>query len=391
MKGERKMAHLEGMWDCSYCKTKGIRGLQQTCPNCGKTRGKDTKFYLGNAPRELTEEESKKVGTKADWYCDYCDSLNSANTTTCKNCGAEKGSKDYFNMNKKEPVHTPKRIREEEYDFEPTQTHYEKPKSNNSYSESNPVVNSFPTQEKHSKKRHSVSFNFIGNHFKPILACLLILMIIASAVLICMPRIKEGPVESVRWERTITLQVYKTCHESDWSVPVGGRVTRQASEFHHNEKELDHYETKVEQYTERVQTGTETKYRDNGNGTFSSYSVPVYENVQKSRTVQVPVYRNVPVYKTKYYYDIDKWTFLKNITTEGSDFSPYWGEYTLNNTPGIGQTRVGDTTERYYVTVLVNDKAKEYSMDYDLWQTMTIGQNVKLKVQLGHAEIYTEQ
>ena len=42
---------VEGLWDCPYCGTKGIGGLTQTCPNCGKTRGEETKFYMGSRKR----------------------------------------------------------------------------------------------------------------------------------------------------------------------------------------------------------------------------------------------------------------------------------------------------------------------------------------------------
>lgn len=401
------MAHLEGRWDCVYCDTKGIKGLIQTCPNCGKTRGKDTKFYLGDAPRVLTKAESARVGTAADWYCDSCDSLNPAANAHCKNCGALKGSKNYFNMNKaassyveswNSDNHSTKieyTYDQDKYDFkddEPAQSKKQYTPRKTQYA----IGSNFIQQEYHRERNHGVAelshgfFGFIGDYFKPIMAVLLILLVIASAVFIFTPKIKEGPVESVRWERNISIQIYKTVQESDWTVPVGGRITSQSREIHHYDQELDHYESKTEYYTERVQTGSHMEYRDNGNGTFTSYSVPDYDNVQKTRTTQVPVYRDVPVYKTKYYYDIDKWVFLRNVTTNGNDANPYWGEYELNTIPGIGQTRVGGQSERYYVTVLVNEKAKEYSMDYDLWKTMNIGQTVKLKVQLGHAELYIE-
>ena len=42
-----KMGRLiEGFWACNSCGKTGIRGSIKACPDCGKLRDKDTKFYL---------------------------------------------------------------------------------------------------------------------------------------------------------------------------------------------------------------------------------------------------------------------------------------------------------------------------------------------------------
>lgn len=51
---------LEGRWDCSYCGTKGILGRHRECPNCGRPRGEDVKFYLPSSKDYVPDEETQK-------------------------------------------------------------------------------------------------------------------------------------------------------------------------------------------------------------------------------------------------------------------------------------------------------------------------------------------
>ncbi|MDO4772362.1 MAG: hypothetical protein Q4A72_02205 [Bacillota bacterium] len=94
---------IEALWDCNFCRTKGIKGGKQDCPNCGKTRGEDVAFYL---PDDISitnkVQDESKVSSEADWYCDFCDSLNNANRKKCANCGCEKqeSRKNYFSFRK---------------------------------------------------------------------------------------------------------------------------------------------------------------------------------------------------------------------------------------------------------------------------------------------------
>ena len=89
-----------GYWDCPVCGNKEIRGDVTNCPSCGRARG-DVKFYMKNveegSSREendrtdieyLTEEQAKYVSKNPDWYCSFCNSLNSDNAQFCGNCGS---------------------------------------------------------------------------------------------------------------------------------------------------------------------------------------------------------------------------------------------------------------------------------------------------------------
>ena len=81
---------IEGLWDCVFCSTKGIRARFDTCPNCGKPRGIDTLFYLPAdiESAELTREEAAKTTNEPDWLCEYCDHYNRSDVVICQKCGA---------------------------------------------------------------------------------------------------------------------------------------------------------------------------------------------------------------------------------------------------------------------------------------------------------------
>lgn len=95
---------IEALWDCEFCRTKEIPGSKQDCPNCGKTRGEKVSFYLPqNIAIDHAVKDTSKVSDEADWYCEFCDSLNNAAKKKCKNCGNEKreSKKNYFSFRKK--------------------------------------------------------------------------------------------------------------------------------------------------------------------------------------------------------------------------------------------------------------------------------------------------
>ncbi len=56
-----------GYWDCPSCRSTGIKGTIYDCPNCGRQRGKEIKFYMHKGKIEYVPGH-KVIG--ADWYCD---------------------------------------------------------------------------------------------------------------------------------------------------------------------------------------------------------------------------------------------------------------------------------------------------------------------------------
>ena len=176
------------------------------------------------------------------------------------------------------------------------------------------------------------------------------------------PRVEEKTVTGFTWERNISIEEYKTVQESDWSVPPGGRVYKEETEFKEYVDVLDHYETK----TERKSRSVFSHYMY-----VNSIPVPVYRTEYYTVSYQEPVYRQEPVYATRYYYEIEKWVDSgKDYSSRGNDQEPYWRtDYTL-----APNERDIDRSEAYTV---VYDNGMSDSKTYDEWLSIHIGDRYK--------------
>lgn len=381
---------IEGVWDCAYCGAKKVRGSLRECPQCGRPRDKNITFYIDNPQNYVFDEaKAKKAREGPDWLCEACDSLNPASANECIGCGTPRdhATKNYFQN--QEARHA-KKLEELRHQSAETQEDISAIQEDLSYHQEerdwrafhdNYVPPKTPTPSQH-KQNPWKKILLIGG------VTLAIIAMIVGLVMLCMPKEVAGTVEGFDWSRTIEIEEYKTVREDGWSIPVGGREISRRQEIHHYDKVLDHYETKTreEQYIDHYEEYV-TGYRDLGNGHFEEITAqrPVY----KTRTVtyQEPVYKDVPIYQTKYTYDIDKWVHQSNKTTSGEDKSPYWSDYECKN-----KEREGSRSETYQITVRTEDgEVDKYSVSFETWQALQQGQTVKLKVSLGgHAELLTE-
>ena len=340
-----------GYWDCPICGTKEIRGDVSNCPSCGRARG-DVQFYMkgyneGETREEdersdveyLDEEQAKYVSKNPDWYCSFCNSLNSDNAETCGNCGASRADSEsnYFEMLQK------KKEREAaEYAAQPH------PAAQPARSSRKPLV---------------------------IFACLLLAII---AVFMWMNGSKTSGdmrVTALNWVRNINIEENRMFSESGWSLPQGAEQTDARNEIHHYDNVLDHYENVQVQRSRQVVDHYETyyTYSDNGNGTFSevSHERPVYKTEYYTETVQQPVYRQVPRYQTKYYYNIWRWTPSRDVTASGDDHNTAWPETELAE-----NEREGQRSEVYRFSVENTKKAGEtavYRLAESDWMNLNTG------------------
>ena len=350
--GKQVMADklVEGIWDCPYCDAKGIGGLRKYCPNCGHPQDKGTKFRLGEEKRYLTDEETESVGKGPDWGCEYCGSMNKASFKFCANCGAPKeaDTKDYF------------QLREEESKKEQKAKEEQKVKAEQE-----------AKSEKRSKRTKKRFF---------LLAALFALILLG--IQMCSPKAYTGTIDARTWERNIEIEKLTTVEESDWSVPSGGRQLYTKREIRTYKQVFDHYETKTRSVPYQVEDGYDTSYSDNGDGTFTEHKTPKYRTEYRTEEYEEAVYRDEPVYDTKYYYEIDKWKHSRDVSSKGSDEEPYWGEVKLDE-----KEREGKKTETYVLTIVANKgkKSKEYTYETDLdtWKSYKKGQKVEITVSLG--------
>jgi hypothetical protein len=364
---------IEGLWDCTQCGTKGIGGSQRDCPTCGRARGKDVKFYLPETRsyNYVPDEEASKISRRPNWKCNYCDSLNPDEKTSCQSCGVRRTHENlnYFEIKREEEpaksagivgIKTNQRRQEvRTIEFEPQR------KSN--------------------------------RDIKGMLRIASLVLIIAVCILgltyLLIPKEKEIIITQTAWNRSINIERYQTVDESDWSLPVGARLKYQQQEFSHYEKVLEGYETKTRPVTKQRFSGYTTRsagVRDLGNGYFEEITVqePVYETYTEMETYQEPVYSDRAVYRTKYYYEIDKWLYERSVTTRGQDKNPYWGEVVLNK-----DERTSTRSEEYYVMGIdKEEKEHKISLSYNQWEHINVGEKRKFKVSIfGNGELVMEE
>lgn len=339
-----------GYWDCSYCGTKGIPGTSRNCTNCQHPRDNSVKFYMKGKDEYLTEEQAATKGKGADWYCEYCGALNSVLDVNCKGCGSprEDAKKDYFNANEKPEPFVPNASAKKPEPKKPAP-----------------------------KKKKNLAPLFI--------ALAAVLALIVGIVAFAMPKKKTLKINEMNWAYQIDIESYETVEENDWSVPDGGRVQYTQEEIHHYDQVFDHYETRTRTYTEQVYDGEDvhTEYIDNGDGTFSEHQVstPRYRSETRYEDYEEPIYRDEPVYQTKYYYEIEKWIHKRYVETNGSDKNPVWGDVVLAD-----NEREGTRTETYTVEAVfvkgrkVKDKVHTYKASKEIWDKLSVGENYKVKI-----------
>ena len=352
--------HIWGYWDCSYCGSKHIRGDNKGCPNCGIARDADTHFYLDDkAPREYVSEKDKN--SNPDWICGYCGSANSSFMSKCTQCGADKKDNDgdYFNKHQKRNIVEQVKTEQDISDISTRVT--------------NNVGASFIEKIKgimlNTKYKHKI--------FKGVILTLSIILVTIFCIWLFTPIERQMYIDSFEWQRNIEVQELRTFNESDWSLPSSARLQYTKSEIQCYEDVIDHYETKTRQVEHEKIVGYEERvvgYRDLGNGQFEEQTVkePKYETYYETEVYTEPIYRQEPVYATKYYYEIDKWVHDYDIPTSGVDKAPYWGTVTL----GVKE-RQGVKSESYYVVGIIDNKQRKCKIGYSDWERLNQKDTIK--------------
>ena len=367
------MGTLLGRWDCEYCSQKGIPANVRHCPKCGNPVGQNVKYYLPTGSKDYVDPQEVPKGP--DWKCTYCESYNRYEDKVCSNCGASKlEGTDYF------------------------QNHSEVSGENRSTYHSNANTASderiFSDNHEDDTEAYSYGGSYSGykgtqldsrNWLKRLLAGLAIIAAVIGIIVLVTPKEKILTVDGFSWERTLYIDKYKTVNESDWNMPAGARLRSTRSEIRSYDHQLAGYRT--ETYTEKEIDYYETYvagYEDQGNGYFKEIykSRPVYKTVTKTR--EVPYYVDVPVYATKYYYEIDKWVAERNVVTTGTDKEPYWGKEPSPGSaiPKLGDERVSSRAEQYYIvgTVTGSETSQSYTIAYNDWINLQEGDTIRCKV-----------
>jgi hypothetical protein len=338
------VAVYEGLWDCSSCGTKGQRGSDHACQQCGATRPDDVKFYLpGQAPVVTDDAKLKQAKAGEDWYCEHCGSGTSNLLQECKQCGAPRGS---------------------------SKSHHQAAKDREAKAKARGQVapGAAPVAAKAAA----------GGGLAALVFVMLMMMACCCLAWAGRPVDVGATIAAKRWERSQQVEAYRTVQEEGWSVPGGGRVKREEQRVHHHDRVFDHNETRTR--TVKVQTGTKkvkTGVRDMGNGFFEDVykDEPVYTS--KQETYQEAVYRQVPVKQRYFFYEIDKWVTDRTERAHGTNDEPRWPELKLQG----DKQRAGARGESYTLD-LQGQEGKAYSkaVPESEWRRYTVGQRVVITV-----------
>ncbi len=342
------MSVYVGRWDCNRCGHQGILGPKTECPNCGSDRPKEVQFYVAEAPKAVREDsivQQAKAGV--DWRCAYCGQNNAATTTICKDCGHTRAEtdatlavRDYYTGDV--PTTGKKKRREE-------------------------LATAPPLRKKLLNKKGC--------------GIIALIALVVVGLIVYLGRSKEivVTVEGFRWERQIATEQERLVEEEAWSLPSQGTLIRSFRDIHHYDKILSHYETRTR--SKQRATGTEQYVcgkRDLGNGYFEDKYCDrtIYETYEEN--YEEPVYRQEPVYRTKYRYSIYRWQKAPPLTAQGQDHDPQWP-----NTNAVDQDprrRPTQKTGTYSITVRDEKGAQhEHALSFEQWQALEKGRELKAK------------
>jgi hypothetical protein len=338
------MAIREGRWDCPACGTAGILGRQLACTGCGQRRPEGVRFYLPDNAAEVTgSERLAEARAGADWICEHCGVSARATQARCPGCGAERGGSQT------------QQTHEHRYD-EPAE---EAPR---------PLAAMAPPKRKRRWKGPAA-----------------ILAVVGGLVWYNGPVEVTATVAGKDWTRAIEVQEYRTVQEEDWSVPQGGREKRSFRAIRDYRQVLDRYETRTRQVSERVQTGTRTYtcgQRDMGNGYFEDVTCtePEYTTNYRTETYQDPIYRQEPVYDTRFAYEIEKWVPDDTAWARGDGSrEPAWPAVSIDR-----NEREGARIQRYVLRFTDDDgKTYEREVTAEQFERYRPGAPVKLRTKRG--------
>lgn len=323
------MATYEGKWRCLRCSTVNL-GRNLNCQSCGVKRDENVEFFLEDDTTTVSDENLlRQANAGVNWLCRYCGGNNRAFDAQCSSCGNARSAAD-------------KQLNEETRGVndwnEAAQKAYFTAQQQN--------VQSSSTQNSFFRSR---IFKFALLSF----GVLVPLIVVFFGVLIYISTLTypvEIEVTNLEWQRTIKLEEYKTVTETAWDgeVPKEARVQSNERALHHTDKVPNGTRQVHETYSEQVSDGTE-KYvcgrKNKGNGYFEDVycTRTKYKSVSKTRYKTETIYKDVPVYKTRYTYLMDKWISAGEKTTSGDDFNPKWADVSVDNV----KMREAGRTESY--------------------------------------------
>ena len=344
------MAVREGRWDCPSCGDVGQLGRSVSCTGCGSPRPQGVRFYLPEDAPEVTDAEMlRQAAAGADWVCEHCGASNRALSADCTGCGASVGDSEYQETHEYGEGEAPRSGRPR-------------------------ALRDVPAPPPSTRR---------GGGFRRVVRWGIGLGAVGGAFAFLSPREVPATVSDRSWERTVQVERFRTVTEEEWELPEGGRELSRERAIRRYDRVLDHYETRTRQVSEQVQTGTESYTcgtTDNGNGYFTDKTCtrPTYSTQYRTEEYEEPVYRQVPVWGTRFRYEIERWKPERVARAAGgATGSPEWPDTELSGS----REREGERKEVYTLTFR-DEEGKEYTkqLTQAQWERYDPGERVTLRV-----------
>ena len=367
-----------GAWDCRYCGTKKILGNLYECPGCSHPRHKGVRFYQIPDGPIVTPEIQKQLGSGGpNWYCEHCGCGNRDTDTKCIDCGAPKGSSPSHEVKRYQGKDSGPKSTEEAEALDPDGESWV---TSLPVNETTEIYTDFEDDFIPQEDTETQESSYERDYYYPLPVKKKLLDwkkygLIALAVVVTFSLLFLGyqlffnkheesvTVEQFSWQQSVILEEYTAVRESCWSssppgaydIDVDYRDTgrdKRVSDGWTTETYMDTCSRSV--YVSR--TCSETV--DNGDGSFTSRSYECgsteteYYSCQQTR--QVELYHYEDIWDNYYTYTIDKWVFVKEYPTSGTNHTPFFAEVEVTNAyvsgiPTLGQQRTIEVPGKYQI------------------------------------------
>lgn len=322
----------EMQWDCQFCGTTKLLGkTHRFCPNCGAPQDPKSRYYPSDEEKVAVKDH---VFVGADKACPSCNTLNSANSEFCQNCGAplaEAAAVSTLGAQTQAAGQAfttsgSRDVTKEKFDAEMARVGVTK-----------------------NKNDAGTNWKVIG-----IVGGVIALVVVAALVAFFWKKEATVVASAHSWTREIRVDSYTSFTEQSWwdVQPAGDDVYRGPC-------------VSKQRSTRSVPDGqTCSNVRvDQGDGTF--------RQEQQCQTK----YRDEPVYDDWCTFTGNRWEYERSVTTSGTSVkeTPYWGDLSLNcdNQRVLGCERESGRVESYKVD-FKGDKDAKYTCDFPQAQWETI-------------------
>lgn len=319
----RDLGTYEMIWDCKYCGTAALPArTHRFCPTCGAAQDTQTRRFPSDAEKRAIRDYVPKG---EDRICGACGKPNDADAEFCVQCGA--------------PLENAARAQRKDDQVKRQGEQF-------GGDEQRDVA-------KEQLTRDLGAQSTAGKRGFPWVVVGIVIAVVACIGLIAAltwTRPSNVVVSGHNWQREIRIEAFLPREDSAWCESVPGDAYNVSSR-------------REQRDTRRVPDGETCQVRriDNGDGTFSE------------REECQTVYRSEPIYDDRCYFTVNRWGYLRSVTTQGTSLAqaPNWGavRLSLNNTQGVGGEREAGRSEVYLLR-LRGDGGVEYEcpVNYEMWQ-----------------------